>query len=145
MTDLPAKVMTPFDPNTLADQLRDKICIDLANLMPPEVWEQLLNAEIRRFTVERLIPTSSHYRERERTQSDLGSIVADILSAEAKSRVKAMLATDDWGQHWWNGANNDQIGAEVRKLVVENADVILSNVLASTIQEVINNLRRGMG
>jgi len=138
MTDVPA-VVTPFDPKALSNQLKDKIHVDIASLMPDEMWQELLQGEINAFLTERKVRHGYHNQNERIEPSRLSTIVESILTAMTKERVKALLSSKEWAGFW--DGQGEKAGVEIKKLVVENADKILANVLQSSIQAAVQQMQ----
>jgi hypothetical protein len=138
MTDVPA-VVTPFDPKALGDQLKDKIHVDIASLMPDEMWAELLQGEINSFLTKRTERHGYNNQNERVVPSRLSTIVESILTEMTKAKVKELLSGPDWVSFW--DGTEQKAGAEIKKLVVENADKILGNVLQSSIQAAVEQMQ----
>ena len=89
-----------FDPRDLATRLRDKIRVDMAELMPDDVWTGLLEAELQSFFKPKKTQQRQHpYREIEEP-SPFSVIVQEEMSKLVKAkivervRVKLMAEVD---------------------------------------------------
>lgn len=130
-----------FDSLALVGQLRDKIRLDLVTLMPPEAWEAMLRKEIEAFTLprkfEQVRDQWGKVTSTTEAVSQLGLIVRELLSAEAKKRILAMLATDDWG----GATYDDLVAPKVKQLIAENMGAIMTSMLEGMVQQTVRNMR----
>lgn len=125
-----------FDSADLASQLRDKIRLDVAKLMPEETWTKLLQSEIDKFFAER---KSTYYRDRNAGPSPFAELVEAVMREESRARVKALLEGEEW-KGFWDG-EKEHMGAEIRRMITDKAGEIVANVLGSAMQSAVNNLR----
>lgn len=84
-TDIAKK--TEFDPRDLAERLRDKIRVDMADLMPDEMWEGLLEKELKTFFEPKVI--KSGYRNED--SKTVPSPFSVLVHGEIESLVKDKL------------------------------------------------------
>lgn len=131
------EVAKPFDSAALAEQLRDKIRADLAELMPPEMWKSLLQSEIDKF----LKPggTVGYGRSEQKLPSPFAKIVLQVLETETRERVKQLLQSDDWCGHF-DGFEH-KVSKKVAELVTEHSSDILSAILRDAVQQVVSGMQ----
>lgn len=129
-----------FDPGKLAEQLRDKIRIDMAKLMPDAMWEGLLKKEADKFFAEE---TERRSYGKLQVITDFGRVVNEVLEEETKRRVKEMLSSSEWAGYW--GGQGEVAGERIKELVLENSSQILASLLANSIQGVVSQMNINMG
>lgn len=132
-----------FEPGTFVEKLREKMKAALLDLIPEEQWESMLKAEVDAFFKNKTVQvnTASYYRNEERA-GGFRSAVREVLTAETKKRVLAMLETDEWSGHW--DGSRQVAGKTVAKIVRENAAEILENMFSMAAQNAVNALRQAM-
>ena len=130
-----------IDAASLAEQLKDKIRLDLAELMPEEVWQKLVQEQIHSFLTEE--PPSNHWEERNKKNPPLlRKIVHDVLGQIAREKVKEMLATPEW-EGFWDGERK-MAGVHIETLIKENASEILFGLLQQSFQGVVSQMKEQM-
>ena len=130
---------TPGTPANLADKLKDKIRIDLAELMEEDQWTGLLEAAIKDFIHPRTVHHGYNNRDSRTEDSHLTSIVREILTEVTKEKVREILGSEGWVEHWDNGKN--EVGVEIKKFLKENSTEILQGMLHSSFQSVLQNIQ----
>lgn len=126
-----------FNPNDLAEQLRAKIRVELADLMPKEVWDKLLSTEIDKFLNDQKPNVS--YQGRAKIPSGLSQVVQEELGTMMREKIRDLLKTQEWAGYW--DSQNQVIGTKVEELIIKNAPNIIQKLLENAIQEVIKNLQ----
>lgn len=130
-------IAKPFDPAGLAEQLRDKIRVDMATLMPDEMWQELLEKEVKTFFQSR---EDRQYGGRPKILASVfHGIVIDVLREETRGRVKEMLNSKEWVGFWENSKLT--AGEEIKELITKNAPEILSALLANSLQGAVQSMR----
>ena len=119
-----------FNPHNLADQLRDKIRIDMAELMPPEMWQALLRTEIEGFFKGK--ETKDYRGNVSRSPSAFHGIVHEEMTKIAKKLVAEKLEAE------WDAGWNAKAGELIMDLIKQNAGEFLSTLLADQMQGMIN-------
>jgi hypothetical protein len=144
MTTTTTEVAKPvdFNPAALAGQLRDKIRVDMATLMPDEMWQEFLKAEIERFFLPTQEQDTYHTHRTVEKPPEFRAIVNEAMREETKKRVIEMLNTEEW-RGFWDG-QTQKAGKKVEELIKENASVILSAVLSESMQNVVNAMLANM-
>jgi len=130
-----------FDPRALAEQLRDKIRVDMATLMPDEMWEALLKKEMETF-FEKQTTTDYHGRRTVDRPSVFHEIVTEIMREETKKRVRDMLNKPEW-DGFWDG-QEQRAGEKIEELIKKNAGAILASVLSESISSVVGQMRHNL-
>ncbi len=128
-----------FEAHNVAEVLREKIRIEIADLMPPEMWKELLEQEVKAF-----LEPQPHRHGHGRGPSGLGQIVQEELRTLARARIKETLDSDEWkGEHKAYGEY--EISQKVKELLTENAGAILHQLLGSAIQQSVQGLHYSKG
>lgn len=139
MADKDKQLAKPFDSGALADQLRDKIRVDMAELMPPEVWRNLLKSEIEAFFEPRKI-TDYHGRPTGKTEpSVFRTVVESVIKDEAKKHLVDMLQQPEWAGFW--EGHRHLAGIKIRDLIREAAPDIVAALLGDAIQRAVDQMQ----
>jgi len=128
------------DAMTLAQKLKDKIHLDLAELMPDEMWEKVLQEHINTF-LNRHTEQDQYGRARERPPL-LQQIVHSVLEEQARAKIKKMLESEEWTEFWEDG--KQMAGIRIEKLIKENAAEILYALLQQSFQNVVSQMGHQM-
>ena len=137
--------ITQWKPEDAIKSVRDKIRAEFVNLIPPDVFTKMVEAEIKAFTAEK--PSGSGYGyNSERRPSDFASVVISVLTEETKAEVKKLLESASWCEQW-NGQANEP-SARVKEILAERGpdilNSVLQNLLANSIQLSVNNILSNM-
>lgn len=120
--------LAKFDPNKLAEQLKDKIRFDLVNFLPDEVWQQMLSREIQAF-----LDVS------DKAPHNLRTVVREVLAQNAKAKILEVLNDPEWNNHYVN--NKLVVGEAVLDLMKNNMNEIFASMLSEVMTRVMNNIR----
>jgi|GEM_PF-2228109 len=135
------KEIVKFDPTKLADHLKDKIRLDIAELMPEEMWQGLLKNEIEKFITEQ--PAGNGYSNRT-TSSDLSKLTKEILKKELEKKIGEYFAGEEWAGKWESrgtGGPQALLGKAVKEIIVDNADIMFENMIAGAVSSVLRQLK----
>jgi hypothetical protein len=122
-----------FDPNKLAEQLKDKIRFDLVNFLPDEVWQQMLSREIKAFLD--VADKSPH---------NLRTVVREVLAQNAKAKILEILNDPDWQNTYDytnNGSVKEKVGEAILDMMKNNMGEIFASMLSEVMAKVVNNIR----
>ena len=135
--------LSPATPSSadLAAQLRDKVRLDIANLMPPDVWQRWLQDAIESFSKP---PTKYDYNGRPTSTSGpspLEAVVHEVLKERLHRDLAALLTTEEFAGTW---TDNREIASEfIRKLLVERAGEIMNSWIGEAFQTALRGMQRG--
>lgn len=131
-----------IDAASLAQKLKDKIHLDLVELMPDEVWKRLLQDHIHAFLTEQP-PGPGHWHDRDKPRPPLlREVVHQVLSEIAREKLREMLHSDEWRGFWSDG--KEMASVRIEEIIKENAADILFSVLQQSFQGVISSMREQM-
>ncbi len=130
-----------LDPSAIAEGVRGKIQLAIADLLPPDVWAALVKKEVDAFLSETTEVVGYGYGDRRtvKAPSGLGRVVRSVMEEETRKRLADMLASPDWSTHW-DGANH-VAGEAVKKAAVECAPRIMETVVAEMMQRMVAGMR----
>lgn len=128
MTD---EAVVKFDPRQFAEQLKDKIRLDIATFLPEEEWKKLIEAEVKGFLEETWVEKQCGYGKAS-VPSGLRVAVWNVLSKETETYVRSALAgylQIDYGKH---------VSTKVDTLIAENLDGIVRGVMGPLMQRLFS-------
>lgn len=133
--------ITPFNPVSYAEKLRDKIKSALVDIVPDEQWADLIKKEVEAFFAKKNV-TRNYNNQISDSESEFSAIARQVLGEEAKKHIRAELETPGWADVWDNGR---LAGSEsLRKLLMENAPLIIASAFDGTFQAVLQQVRNNM-
>lgn len=127
-----SNAVTPFDPTSLAQQLKDKVKAEFGSLVPDEAWDQLIQAQVDAFI-----------------KNDLPKLIQEELKAETKKRLAAFFARPEWAAQW-NTEGESYYGASkaLSRAVNDNIGTItqafIGQLVGSTVQNALNQVRNDL-
>lgn len=114
---------------SVQDRIADKIKAEFVDLMPPEVWKQLVEAQLQAFQSK----TTSYGHSQE---APIAKLIREAIEAEAKTALKTQL--DLVFTNTWVDANGKQVlGDAMKALIAEHFDTILASVQAGMVQQAV--------
>lgn len=132
-------VTKPFDARDFEEELANKIKAEFTQLIPDEVFTQMVRDVLDRFTKPQKQPEwrgSSHHVT---YPSQFESAALEVLKEWVQAEVKVVLDSEEWRAHW-NGDSN-VVGKEITKLLKENAGEIVASVLGVAMASAITDMR----
>lgn len=142
MTEEIAK-KTEFNPRAMADTLRDKIRLDIAQLMPEEQWRDFLEAAIKDFATETTVPSTWSGGYPSTKASELSILAKEALVVESKKRLAEVLG-DSGLEGFWSH-NKEVARQEIEKMIKGQGAKIFESMITGSIQHAIENLRFDLG
>lgn len=124
-----------FDPSKYAEAIRSKIQAEVVGLIPDEQWAQMITAEIKRFVEPR---TVNEYGKITTTESPMQALIRVTLEAKFKDMLAKDL--DSILQTTWENGQH-QKSELLKKLAVEAAPDILSELMTSFVEHAVQALR----
>lgn len=128
-----------YDPATLAENLRTKIRLEIAELMPPNVWQELLRTEINKFlepTTKRRGSGYSSYSGT--TPSGLETLVHGVLRDMLKEMLKKELSSPEWASFW--DGQRQTMGPKMEQLVKDVAPDLMTALLKSAMSNFVSEV-----
>lgn len=126
-----------FSAGAMASELKDKIRLDVAKLMPDEQWEQLLREEIQVFL--RSSSRKNTYGDTIHQPSALRRIVDEVLRERTKVCVSEMLSTDEWAG-FWDGQKRTA-GKEIERIAKEAGPDIVKGLIGDAISSMVDSMK----
>ena len=115
------ETVATFDPNSLADKLRERIRNSIGELIPDAYWDQMMKTEITRFFSSET--ARSYYSETRVIPSGFTEVAQKMLADDARKRIEAYFSSGEWQQRWDRG--DDTIPARLETLVQENLPLLM--------------------
>jgi hypothetical protein len=123
--------LVKFDPRQFAEQLKDKIRLDIAQFLPEDEWKSLIEAEVKGF-IEGRWEKEDYYRDRQRYYpSGLRLSVLAIMEAETQRFVKEYMT------QYQNYSG--QVSVKVDDVISQNLDGLVRAAMGPFLQRVFNN------
>ncbi len=130
-----ADELTKIDLGGAAQELRDKIRSAFVDMIPPEQWAAMIQAELQAFTK----PLHNTYGEAR--PSPLQAMMRAELERIVKAKITEALASPEWSS--FDGA----ISAGVQRAILEHRDALIESMLKSmmgtAIQSALSQMRYG--
>lgn len=108
---------------SIQDRVRDRIKEAFVDLIPAEMWEQMVKAEIEAFTKKEL---------------------PELVRHEAREAIKSMLAEEfkkpGWQARWDDGQRPSEF---VTKILADTAPNFVAAVFGELAQRLISDIRNG--
>lgn len=117
------------------DNLRDKIRFNLAEAIPEDVWQQMIQKEIDDFMEPKVKATYAP----EVKYSDFQMLVRHELQEACKVRLRALLSSPEWDVYW--DGTRHTTSKFVTKFFQENAAVVIEGLLGKAFQDAITQAR----
>lgn len=127
-----------FDPNTLADRLRQRIKDSIADLIPQEQWDVMLKKELEGFFNAK-IDGRSWSSDGHLTPSVFSSAVRDVIGDTLKIQLKAFFDQPDYQPMWKNGFFDPS--SAIKKMAIECAGPIMENFISQAMQMFVQDVR----
>jgi len=122
------ETIVKFDPRQFAEQLKDKIRLDIATFLPEEEWKRLIEAEVKAFLEESWAEKQTYGCNRVAVPSGLRVAVWNVLSKETETLVKQALIEYKQVDY------PKQVSIKVDTLIAEHLDEIVRGVMGPIMQ-----------
>lgn len=138
--------VAPFDPQSLAGALRERVRDSLGMLIPDEQWDAMMQREINAF----FTPEPDRYGQT-RAMSGFGSVVLSVAQEEGRKRLLAYVETSpDWQSRFGAGgtwepskALSDALDKAMPTLLENAMRGFCKGLSNHAAQFVVESLRRG--
>lgn len=144
--------LAKWDPAAIKKKIADHIKATYVDLIPPEAWVQLVDAEVTEFTtdVKEEILWNGHQRsgQYKTIPSPLKKIVKDELTDFFKEQVKAELAKAEYAQVYstarrlFDPGNSWGPGEAVKEIIRQLLPEMMEHVFGAVVQNAIQDLKR---
>ncbi|MFI5296498.1 MAG: hypothetical protein ACHREM_00250 [Polyangiales bacterium] len=131
-----------FDPRKLAQQVQERVRGTIADLMPEDAWQAMIQREIKLW-IDGAPATRSNFDSRQEVPPGVRAVVQDVLKTMMKEKVREALNSPEWAGFW--DGNKQMIGPEVEKLVVTCAPEILRGILTDAVANVVRGIQYSIG
>lgn len=110
---------------SVQDKVRERITQSFADLIPRELWDKMVSAELDRIT-KHLLP----------------GIVQEAAKAQLTETIKAQLSTPEWQQRW--GGNGGELASEaLEKILRQVAPDLVAALFGNFAQRIVEAMRNG--
>lgn len=134
------KSVAVFDPRSLADTVRDRICAEFVGLIPKEQWTAMVQQEINSF----MHPEPLRWSGDARRPSGFSTVVREVLTKELAEMVREELRK--MTQLEIDVATGRQSAPAVLKdLIIQEAPTIFSGMLVSAVRAVLASAEYRVG
>lgn len=132
-----------FDATKLAEQVQARVRGAITDLIPEDAWQQMIQREIKLWIEGAPSVGIEGYKGyRHGIEPGIRAVVRQELENKLRANVTETLKSNEWAGGWVGG--RQQIGEEVKKLIVENAPQLLNAMLGSAIQQMVNSMTHGI-
>ena len=136
MSDTLKKPQT-FDPNAAVEAIRNKIRRAILDVIPQDQWDAMIRAEMHAFMND--TTTRDQWGHTKHTEARIRVIARELLEADARKRVNALLSSPEWSAKWDTTGDTEASDA-VKAYLEENAGKILNKWVGTAIQQVVNQI-----
>jgi len=113
---------------SLQDKVKERIKASFLDLIPPEMWEGLVQAQLHEFTKVEL---------------------PKLVKAEAEARLKVLLGAEftksEWQARWVGGSTGELASSMVTNILKEVAPELVSALFGGMAQRVVSDIRNNSG
>jgi hypothetical protein len=119
-----------YNSQKFAEQLKDKIRLDIAQFLPEDEWQRLVEAEVKAF-IESRWEKEDYYRDRQRyVPSGLRLAVQEVMERHTKKLAETcMCAYTDY---------SGLVSAKIDSLISENLEGIVRGAVGPFLQNIFN-------
>lgn len=127
-----------FDSSAFRERVENKIKAEFMELLPDEMFRQMVQDTLDRFTKPRRIDQG--YGRVVEERSDLERIVLEVYEEHVKSFVRAELSKEEWVTHW--DGQRYVLAKAVEAIITQNAGKVLVGMLGGVSDQMIDEIRR---
>jgi hypothetical protein len=131
-----------FDPAKLADAMRDKVRLELLNVITPEQWDAMIRKQIDEFT-EPVVKNTSH-SGKVYSDSPFKLLINEMIKEKLKSQLKEYLDGPEFQSQVWRNGSMDATEA-VKRIALEAAPAILSQMIQGVVQAAVQHALSAAG
>lgn len=137
-----AQEMAKLDLTQMADKLKAKIRDAFIELLPPEQFQALVEAELQRFTQAQTI--SGQWGHPDKTvPSAFAAVCAEVFREHVKAELKRLLDSPEYQQTW--SPERPQLSDAVKEWLTENRQALIETTLltlaGTAAQDMMQSLR----
>lgn len=134
--------VTKFEPANYVEKLRDRMKQSMIDIVPDEQWDAMIRAEFEAFFKERRDP-NVYSTPPKMLPSPFRDAVHGVIEEECKTRVRAMLQSEEWTGIW--DGSKQVAGQQIKDLVREHGAEIMAKWLESAVAQVVQNIQFSQG
>jgi hypothetical protein len=127
-------------PNTanIAEALKDRIRLELLDVIPQDTWKAMLLAETKAFLEGPPVRNDAYYNGQSRqTTSGFQDIVRHALENELKKRMAEYFGTPEWRMVWDSTTNQMVPGAMLQKAISDAAPGLMQAFFTSAATDIV--------
>jgi hypothetical protein len=133
---------------SVQEQIKNKIKGEFANLIPDEMWAQMVQSVVAEFTADQPHRDYNGRVDNSKpvTPSPMKKLIRDEIDAMAKAKLKAEI--DKLGASTWDGYGKQVASQAVSKLIDDHFPELLASVQAGMVEmavmQAVNHMRNSM-
>ena len=131
--------MEKFDSSKTMDSVKDKIKAEFVHSLPDDVWTQMVETEIKRWTE---VGRTSSYQGSTVIPSPFSKLVSGLLDTELTKRVEEMFDSSEWKARWEN--DEFKLGEKILTFIEEKFDVLLKQWISTVVSDGISHLMQDL-
>lgn len=126
-----------FDPSKLMDGVRDRIKATFVSLIPDDQWEQMCNAEMKKF----FEPSFKGYNNSEKVPSQFEQIVRQMMEEKLKEYLKDLFNKPEYSitTIWTNSGQEYSISEHLDNMIKEKMPDMLQAFMAKFMADAFQN------
>lgn len=130
-----AQEIKPWNPDEAVQALKERIRLEYIALIPADRFAQLIASEVQQFMGN---STSGYYSDQRAHRESFSGTVNKILRERVEEECKKVLT--EMTTSGWN--NTLEISAQVKAIIAEKGNEIVTSVLQNIIQNTVNMMVR---
>lgn len=145
MTNAAEEAIKAFEVNDATKELKSKMQLAFAALIPEEQWDELLKAEFEKFIKPQY---KQGYHNREKHPSKLSVLAQSCINDMFKEKIEESLKSGNWTGYtdWVEGKGSvymvsDAVEEYLNKHKEEFVEIALKQLIGHTIQEAIATMQ----
>lgn len=131
--------LVKFDPSALANAVKDKIKLEILNVIPPEQWHQMIEGAVRSFTAPR---QDTSYNGRGATiPSELEELVYGTIRDTCKASIKSVIEGPEFMSRWMPDQGKHAAAQVIEEIAVKAGPKIIKDMMTGLVSQVLMNMR----
>jgi hypothetical protein len=119
------------------ETIKQRIQIDFVSLIPDDVFQAMVDAEIKEFTTD----VKTLYNN-EVKPSPLRKMIQSIIEEKFRLQLKEELEKSEYVTQWNCHKNQNDPSVAVNRIIRENMDLIIQQAFGNVIQEAVFKMRQ---
>lgn len=125
--------------SSLKDKVREKIKEQFADLIPDDLWDKLVESELKWFISEP--ERYGSYSSVSERVSPLKEMIRKELQNMVSAKIKETLDDPKWSSKWVDG--HTVVSEAIKEVVTKHATEIVAQVFGSSVQTLVDRIRIG--